>query len=395
MCRFRQTSNSGRQMQTDICRFKHIQTKVDEEHIYAVCRQQTTEDSGRLIRTKIDKEYIQADTRETVQKRLGKDGVKVIQLFFLSVSLMSMLVLQREERIRCETLLTRALPEDHLTIFIIMIDAKGIWMAVMLSRKKKANKGYYRSLELDVELVMFGVKAVLLHSFCFIGVPALASKLTYADQQEFVSISFSDICWRWKIGLDKVANGYALLRINQVWGVCEDSDDKRYSAFKVTEVKTDEPKALVSVDSMVNWSDHAAENKTGWGGCDAVPPSITGTYFAIRINLRNRSIVTAGGSDCPAASRMKRPAVTCWGDPSIDNDIGQGTGHCLILEVGDVEFQERHHMDIKALTLKTFYYVEDAAATLLVLCITNCDKKNKVLLHELMFGFYKERIPIT
>ncbi|GJR54162.1 ribonuclease H-like domain-containing protein [Tanacetum coccineum] len=41
-------------------------------------------------------------------------------------------------------------------------------------------------------------------------------------------------------------------------------DDKaRYSAFKVTEVKTDEPKALVSVDSMVNWSDHEAENKTG------------------------------------------------------------------------------------------------------------------------------------
>ncbi|GJW16573.1 hypothetical protein Tco_0024009 [Tanacetum coccineum] len=41
-------------------------------------------------------------------------------------------------------------------------------------------------------------------------------------------------------------------------------DDKaRYSAFKVTEVKSDEPKALVSVDSMVNWSDHTAENKTG------------------------------------------------------------------------------------------------------------------------------------
>ncbi|GJT96234.1 ribonuclease H-like domain-containing protein [Tanacetum coccineum] len=41
-------------------------------------------------------------------------------------------------------------------------------------------------------------------------------------------------------------------------------DDKaRYSAFKVTEVKTDEPKALVSVDSMVNWSDHAAENTIG------------------------------------------------------------------------------------------------------------------------------------
>ncbi|GJT74766.1 putative ribonuclease H-like domain-containing protein, partial [Tanacetum coccineum] len=44
---------------------------------------------------------------------------------------------------------------------------------------------------------------------------------------------------------------------------CIIDDKARYSAFKVTEVKTDEPKALVSVDSMVNWSDHAAENKTG------------------------------------------------------------------------------------------------------------------------------------
>ncbi|GJY06661.1 hypothetical protein Tco_0373715 [Tanacetum coccineum] len=35
------------------------------------------------------------------------------------------------------------------------------------------------------------------------------------------------------------------------------------SLLRVTEVKTDEPKALVSVDSMVNWSNHAAENKTG------------------------------------------------------------------------------------------------------------------------------------
>ncbi|GJW74525.1 putative ribonuclease H-like domain-containing protein [Tanacetum coccineum] len=44
---------------------------------------------------------------------------------------------------------------------------------------------------------------------------------------------------------------------------CYDLTEEMYSAFKVTEVKTDEPKALVSVDSMVNWSDHAAENTTG------------------------------------------------------------------------------------------------------------------------------------
>nr|GEY78677.1 ribonuclease H-like domain-containing protein [Tanacetum cinerariifolium] len=40
-------------------------------------------------------------------------------------------------------------------------------------------------------------------------------------------------------------------------------DEKaRYSAFKISEVKTEEPKATVSVDSMLNWNEHEAENKT-------------------------------------------------------------------------------------------------------------------------------------
>nr|GEU75490.1 ribonuclease H-like domain, reverse transcriptase, RNA-dependent DNA polymerase [Tanacetum cinerariifolium] len=40
-------------------------------------------------------------------------------------------------------------------------------------------------------------------------------------------------------------------------------DEKdRYSAFKILEVKTKEPKAMVSVDSMLNWNEHDADNKT-------------------------------------------------------------------------------------------------------------------------------------
>nr|GFC76363.1 hypothetical protein [Tanacetum cinerariifolium] len=40
-------------------------------------------------------------------------------------------------------------------------------------------------------------------------------------------------------------------------------DEKaRYSAFKISEVKIEEPKAMVSVDSMLNWNKHEAENKT-------------------------------------------------------------------------------------------------------------------------------------
>nr|GEX62370.1 hypothetical protein [Tanacetum cinerariifolium] len=40
-------------------------------------------------------------------------------------------------------------------------------------------------------------------------------------------------------------------------------DEKaRYSAFNISEVKIEEPKAMVSVDSMLNWNEHNAENKT-------------------------------------------------------------------------------------------------------------------------------------
>nr|GEY37342.1 ribonuclease H-like domain-containing protein [Tanacetum cinerariifolium] len=43
-------------------------------------------------------------------------------------------------------------------------------------------------------------------------------------------------------------------------------DEKaRYSAVKISEVKTEDPKAMVSVDSMLNWNEHEAENKTEKG----------------------------------------------------------------------------------------------------------------------------------
>nr|GEZ51527.1 hypothetical protein [Tanacetum cinerariifolium] len=40
------------------------------------------------------------------------------------------------------------------------------------------------------------------------------------------------------------------------------NEKARYSAFKISEVKTEELKAMVSVDSMLNWNEHNAENKT-------------------------------------------------------------------------------------------------------------------------------------
>nr|GEY79170.1 hypothetical protein [Tanacetum cinerariifolium] len=43
-------------------------------------------------------------------------------------------------------------------------------------------------------------------------------------------------------------------------------DEKaRYSAFKISKVKEEEPKAMVFVDSMLNWNEHKAKNKTEEG----------------------------------------------------------------------------------------------------------------------------------
>nr|GFD52747.1 hypothetical protein [Tanacetum cinerariifolium] len=39
----------------------------------------------------------------------------------------------------------------------------------------------------------------------------------------------------------------------------------RYFAFKISEVKTEKLKALVSIDSMLYWNEHEAEKKTEEG----------------------------------------------------------------------------------------------------------------------------------
>ncbi|GJS98502.1 putative ribonuclease H-like domain-containing protein [Tanacetum coccineum] len=147
-----------------------------------------------------------------------------------------------------------------------------------------------KSLELDVRIGhSYGVKvtAAPTHS-AFIGTACSGSKPTFSDQQHIVPSVFSDsyqdmiyedfdqvdqlemeeMDLKWQMAM-------LSLRINRFEKKAgrkmnyNNQQPARFDRRKVrcykcnTEVKTDEPKALVSVDSMVNWSDHAAENTTG------------------------------------------------------------------------------------------------------------------------------------
>ncbi|GJZ07006.1 hypothetical protein Tco_0540799 [Tanacetum coccineum] len=101
----------------------------------------------------------------------------------------------------------------------------------------------------------YGVKKLCCsHSFCFIGAASSGSKLNYSNQQSIVP----PILEFWSFLQHNECVLHSFVAEN------EPDQDMIYEDFdQVDQVKTDKPKALVSVDSMVNWSDHAAENKTG------------------------------------------------------------------------------------------------------------------------------------
>nr|GEW43296.1 uncharacterized mitochondrial protein AtMg00810-like [Tanacetum cinerariifolium] len=90
-------------------------------------------------------------------------------------------------------------------------------------------------------------------------------------------------------------------------------DDKaRYSAYKVTEVKIDEPKALVSVDCMVNLSDHEAENKTG----------VVEKVYGMMVGLNGDHAAKSAASVSDAAAEFAMMGISPQGDPRVDNNLG-------------------------------------------------------------------------
>ncbi|GJS80384.1 hypothetical protein Tco_0730265 [Tanacetum coccineum] len=188
---------------------------------------------------------------KATSKRLGKDA-KEIQLFIPLSSLDKHVMYKVKARFGGN--------EESKKMRKTML--KQQFTEFSVTEEEGLHKGYDRFQKILSQLnqngpIIYSVKvaAAPTHS-AFIGAASSASSY-YSDHKNcFPSVS-QDIWLR----VDNIME--CLGHFARECNVKTVDDKARYSAFKVTEVKTDEPKALVSVDSMVNWSDHAAENKTG------------------------------------------------------------------------------------------------------------------------------------
>nr|GFA89667.1 xylulose kinase-1 [Tanacetum cinerariifolium] len=226
---------------------------------------------------------------------LGRDSKGGI-IILLPVSFKEHVVVQRE--IKARTLLLQSLPEDHMADFhhlgneeskkirktmlkqefleFSVSEEEGLhkgydralppsWSQVSLTLKTKGGLEYLsfddlynklRSRESDVKGgSSYGSRDVL-HSFVAKNEPT--QQLAYEDFEHVDQMEMEELDIKWHMAM-------LSLRINRECNVKKVDEKARCYAFKISEVKTEEPKAMVSVDPMLNWNEHEAENKTEEG----------------------------------------------------------------------------------------------------------------------------------
>ncbi|GJR70712.1 ribonuclease H-like domain-containing protein [Tanacetum coccineum] len=159
------------------------------------------------------------------------------------------------KRDKAEQILLQSLPEDHMVDFHHLDDARDIWLAV---------KARFGGLEQFQKILsqLNQMQAKPDNEDCNM-------KFLRALPPSWLQVA---ITLKTKGGLDYLSfddmyNKLRTLEIDVTGGSSYDSRGKqldskaRYFAFKLKELdKSEEPKALLSVDSMLNWSDHEGED---------------------------------------------------------------------------------------------------------------------------------------
>ncbi|GJT93797.1 hypothetical protein Tco_1082642 [Tanacetum coccineum] len=206
------------------------------------------------------------------KKNVGRDPKGNI-IILPPVSAEEQIAVQRATKAR--TLLLQSLPEDHMADFHHLDDAKDIWLAI---KARYRGGSSYKSNH----------SATPSHS-AFVSITSGNNKMSYAETSKqsssyisaspgsnvlhfnsgnvkedflhsFVAETIQQIIYEDfdQIGkLDLEESGHQMANGNCTGKQVE--SNARYSTFKIKELELDkpaDPKALLSVDSMVNWLDH-------------------------------------------------------------------------------------------------------------------------------------------
>nr|GEY25804.1 xylulose kinase-1 [Tanacetum cinerariifolium] len=199
------------------------------------------------------------------KKILGRDSKRGI-IILPPVSFKEHVAVQRQTKEK--TLLLQSLPKDHMADFHYLDDAREIWLAVKARFGGNEESKKMRKTMLKLAFSEFSVSEEEgLYKGYDRALPSSWSQvaLTLKTRGGLEYLSFDDLYNKLSIMEDVPHSFVAENEPTQqmAYEDFEQVDEKaRYSTFKISEVKTEEPKAMVSVDSMLKWNEHEAKNKT-------------------------------------------------------------------------------------------------------------------------------------